>query len=136
MVIGNTYKGEDWPLPTCQNDAEEMCAKLQECGFKVNKYIDLDKKEMDDVFNEFAGLCKIMDTVVLFFSGHGIEYLGEQYFLPVDMADVETPQKIKFRAFSCDKAKTELQKSVGNGKKIILSDCCHVGTEQVKKALK
>ena len=132
-MIGNTYAAENEksgqsPLPQCADDANAMEATLKACDFTVKKYIDLNLKDMMDKFNKFTGSLMEDDVVLMYFSGHGLEYRGEQFFIPVNMKEPDEPFKIRSTAFNCDTAKSHLHQRVDSGLKFIFCDCCRSET--------
>ena len=96
--------GENVPLPGCIRDVETMKNKLAACGFNVTSKFDLNKTQMSQEFSSFLTTIKPTDTLLFYLSGHGVEYKGLQYFIPVGMGDPEYEQDIVNTAFSCDLA--------------------------------
>ena len=127
--------GEQQPLPGCKSDVKEMVKKLTDCDFSVTSKFDLTLTQMFQEFREFLDKLKSNkpnDTLLFFFSGHGVEYKGVQYFIPVDMDDPENEQDIMHTAFSCDDAIKNIAEKVSEGLKIIISDACR---SEFKKVL-
>ena len=125
--------GENVPLPGCIKDVETMKNKLAGCGFSVTSRFDLNKAQMSQEFSSFLTKMKSTDTLLFYFSGHGVEYKGLQYFIPVGMDDPEYEQDIVNTAFSCDLAIQKMAEKVKKGLKIIISDACR---SEFKKVLR
>ena len=112
-----------------------MAERLTDCDFSVTSKFDLNLKQM---FQEFRGFLETSksnepnDTLVFYFSGHGVEYKGVQYFIPVNMEDPEDEKDIIKTAFSCDDAIRDIAEKVSEGLKIIISDACR---SEFKKVL-
>ena len=116
--------GENVPLPGCIKDVEAMQKKLADCGFRVTSRFDLTQSQMFHEFSSFLNKTKSNDTLLFYFSGHGVEYKGLQYFIPVGMDDPEYEQDIVKTAFSCDHAIQIMMEKVKKQLKIIISDAC------------
>ena len=132
MLIGNCYIGENQPLPGCKKDVEEMGIRLKDCNFSVDSKFNLNRTQMSQEFDAFLQKLTSNDTILFYFSGHGVEYKGVQYFIPVDMEDPEKEEDIKNTAFCCDLAIKNIARKVRKGLKIIISDACR---SEFKKVL-
>ena len=84
LVIGNSNYQYAPHLPNPSNDAEAMAATLQKLGFQVTKGIDLDRTETELLIREFAKTLPGADVALLFYAGHGIQYQGNNYLIPID----------------------------------------------------
>ena len=84
LVIGNSNYQFAPHLPNPSNDAEAMAATLQKLGFQVTKGIDLDRTETELLIREFAKTLPGADVALLFYAGHGIQYQGNNYLIPID----------------------------------------------------
>ena len=95
LVIGNTgYPGSDdfeptaprkWPkLRNARSDAQAICAAFFRQGFRVIKLEDATRDETRTAIEQFAELARQADTAMFYFAGHGFEYAGTNYLVPVD----------------------------------------------------
>src|SRR4029450_5474098 len=84
LVIGNSSYQHVPHLPNPTNDAEAMAATLQKLGFEVTKGIDLDHAETELIIRQFSKTLPGADVALLFYAGHGIQYQGTNYLIPVD----------------------------------------------------
>lgn len=88
FVVGNAaYKAG--ALPTTANDAGLIAQTLQAAGFDVIGARDLDHNGLSDAMRDFLAKASASgpDTVVfVYLSGYGLQYQGDNYFLPVDAA--------------------------------------------------
>jgi uncharacterized caspase-like protein len=86
LVIGNSqYRSA--PLATPANDAGLVAQTLQDAGFDVTGAADLDQQGLRQAFRDF--LDKVRQAgrsavVFVYLSGRGVQYAGENYFVPVD----------------------------------------------------
>jgi len=82
LVIGNSNY-EISPLANTLNDAQDITTTLEELDFTVTIVIDADRKEMIKAIRAF-GKSLDKETVALFYyAGHGVQYNGENYLIPV-----------------------------------------------------
>jgi uncharacterized caspase-like protein len=99
LVIGNDdYKTAK--LATPANDAGLIADALQNAGFTVTGARNLDQATLRESFREFLGQVSAAgpDAVALvYLSGFGLQFNGENYFVPVD-ADIQRDTDIPLQA--------------------------------------
>ena len=85
LVIGNdSYEH----VPTLQNaraDAKAIAAALKGAGFEVTFKQDLSQRAMKAALRDFKALVGGGDDVVFYFSGHGVQFGGSNYLVPIDI---------------------------------------------------
>jgi len=118
-------------LEYCAADARALADVLVErCGYDANRVVVLtdggdDPARMPTLAGirrriaQIASLADRGDTIVVFFSGHGITHNGEGYLVPVD-GDAQN-------AVSLTWVKSTLEASEADCKLLIL-DACHAGS--------
>ena len=84
LVIGNASYQHAGPLKNPLNDANDVAHKLARLGFDVIKALDLDTDGFDQAFNRFSRKLKDADISLLFYAGHGIQFKGRNFLLPID----------------------------------------------------
>ena len=90
LVIGNDTYQNVQPLKNARSDAKAIAAELKAVGFDVTLKQDLNQKAMKSALREFKALVQGGDEVVFYFSGHGVQFGGSNYLIPVDItADSE-----------------------------------------------
>ena len=86
FVIGNaSYQSGE--LATPANDAGLIAQTLQAAGFDVVGARDVDQESLRGSFRDFLGKVSAAgpDAVVfVYLAGHGVQFEGENYFVPVD----------------------------------------------------
>jgi peptidoglycan hydrolase-like protein with peptidoglycan-binding domain len=97
LVMGNSSYQYAPHLPNPTNDAEAMAATLQKLGFEVTKGIDLNRAETKMIIQEFSKSLSGADVALLFYAGHGIQYQGNNYLIPVD-AQLNDEMDLSFEA--------------------------------------
>jgi uncharacterized caspase-like protein len=90
LVVGNDSYRNVTGLRNARSDARAIAAELRKSDFDVTEKYDLTQKQMEAVLREFKGRLAGGDDVVFYFSGHGVQFAGTNYLLPVDItADSE-----------------------------------------------
>ncbi|MCP4185876.1 MAG: caspase family protein [Hyphomicrobiales bacterium] len=87
LVIGNSNYQHTSPLRNPANDADLIGSKLSEIGFDVLASKEISLSATRQVISEFAGKIRDVgeDAIVLFYyAGHGIQYNGKNFIVPVD----------------------------------------------------
>src|SRR5207248_2045836 len=83
LVMGNiAYPFQS--LRNAVNDAREMAKALSELGFSVDKLENGTLKDMQRSGREFVSKVRPGDVVLVYYSGHGIQYHGENFLIPID----------------------------------------------------
>lgn len=83
LVIGNSNYTKGF-LPNPINDAKLIAKTLREVGFSVTMETDLKSKtDMENVINSFISQVSKNDTVAVYYSGHGVQYNGVDYLMPI-----------------------------------------------------
>ncbi|RUV27046.1 caspase domain-containing protein [Mesorhizobium sp. M1A.F.Ca.IN.022.04.1.1] len=86
FVIGNAGY-QSGPLATSANDAGLIAQTLQAAGFDVVGARDVDQESLRGAFRDFLGKVSAAgpDAVVfVYLAGYGVQFEGENYFVPVD----------------------------------------------------
>ncbi len=85
LVIGNdTYKSVE-PLKNARQDAKAVSEVLKGVGFEVTLKQDLTLTAMKAALREFKSRVSGGDEVVFYFSGHGVQFEGTNYLVPIDI---------------------------------------------------
>ncbi|MGB0909648.1 MAG: caspase family protein [Nitrospirales bacterium] len=72
-------------LKNAVNDAKAVAVQLRGLGFKVNLGTNLTRTEFNVLWDETLTQVEGGETLVVFFSGHGVELEGQNYLLPRDV---------------------------------------------------
>jgi len=84
LVIGNSNYAKGY-LANPINDAKLIAKTLREVGFTVTVKKDLKTKTaMENAINTFAKTVSTSDTVAIYYSGHGVQYNGNDYLMPTN----------------------------------------------------
>jgi tetratricopeptide (TPR) repeat protein len=90
LVIGNSkYKAVD-PLGNPARDAKLVADALSRAGFaNVRTLIDGTRADMAAALKKFSADAANADWAVIYYAGHGIEYDGNNFLVPVDVKYIE-----------------------------------------------
>jgi formylglycine-generating enzyme required for sulfatase activity len=125
LVIGNSaYHQEDLVLDNPVNDATDLANVLRQLGFEVVKKTNLSKREMETAIDQFSQKLDNNKGVGLFyFSGHGSQYKGVNYMLPVDVESLTGAWQLRHKTVSVDYI-LDGMKAARNQVNIIILDAC------------
>ena len=121
LVIGNAQYEHAGELANPKNDAEDVATALQAVGYRVIKGFDLDKRAMERTISRFARALSGAKTGVLFYAGHGIQFDGKNYLVPVD-ARLEDATGIDFELVQLASVQRAMERSVKTN--VIFLDAC------------
>lgn len=121
LVIGNSAYRNAPVLPNTVNDARDMAVSLRRVGFEVVDGVDLDKRGMDAALTRFARLAQDADAVMFYFAGHGFQFNGENYLVPVE-ARVDDEVGVQYETTRLADVVTAL--NFAKGVKIMVLDAC------------
>ncbi len=84
LVIGNgAYRNS--PLRNPVNDARLMRNLLRKAGFSVTSLENANKKELVNAIRSFGNALRYSDAALFYFSGHGNQYKGKNWLIPMDI---------------------------------------------------
>src|SRR5262245_35381511 len=84
LVIGNAAYQHTAALSNPGNDAEDVAAALRSVGFTVLFERELNKRGMERALAGFARSARDADAALFYYAGHGMQYHGVNYLVPVD----------------------------------------------------
>ncbi len=85
LVIGNDNYEHLPVLRNARGDARAIAAELKTIGFDVTLKQDLNQQQLKANLREFKSHVQGGDEVLFYFSGHGVQFGGTNYLVPVDM---------------------------------------------------
>ncbi|PTM42356.1 caspase family protein [Bosea sp. 124] len=89
LVIGNSAYRAVPRLLNPRNDAQDVSAALRAVGFEVIEGHDLDRRGMGEALGRFARAADGADAALFFYAGHGLQFRGENFLLPVDASPAD-----------------------------------------------
>ena len=121
LVIGNSAYRNTVQLPNPRNDATDVARMLKGAGFEVVEGTDLDKRGMDDAFRRFADAAVGADAALFFYGGHGFQFQGANYLVPID-AKLTGAADVGSQMARVDDILADLQRA--SGVRILMLDAC------------
>lgn len=84
LVIANADYIQQNKLPACKKDGSDMQRVLEYLNFDVIFGNDLNRVSMYDLISKFLETAELYSTVLVYYTGHGVQIDGENYFVPID----------------------------------------------------
>lgn len=122
LVIGNADYTHAPTLRNPARDAKAMSAKLKGLGFKVITVVNGTYRRMVTAREEFASELNQYNVGLFYYSGHGVQYQGTNYLVPVN-ANIRRAVDIQFEALNASRVLADMQSS-GTGVNIMILDAC------------
>ena len=124
LVLGNGAYEKTTKLANPVNDAGDVASMLEDLGFKVRLETDATLSRMEGAVREFSTEAKAAkaDTTLFFYAGHGVQYEGVNYLLPVD-ADIQREYELRSKALSMDTVSSALEDAKSDFNLIMLDAC-------------
>ena len=121
LVVGNkNYKVR--PLANTLNDADDMSRSLRTSGFEVIDLRDATLQQMRSAVRQFGDKLLASDVGLVYYSGHGVEVKGRNYFIPVN-ADIQREDEIADQGLDVNLV-LEKMSTAGKGVNILIVDAC------------
>lgn len=121
LVIGNANYKNTPALTNPANDATDVARALTAVGFEVTLAIDVDKRKMDQALADFARASTKADASLFYYAGHGMQFQGRNYIMPVD-ADLQDEISLRYEMTAIDEVKAAVERS--NGVRVMVLDAC------------
>jgi len=121
LVVGNSTYQYTASLANPANDADDMAFALKKVGFEVIAVKNVDKRSLEKAMADFGRLAQGADAALVYYAGHGIQYQGLNYLMPVD-ARLEDEYSINYELTRIDDVLFALSKA--RGVKILILDAC------------
>jgi uncharacterized caspase-like protein len=121
LVMGNSaYKTN--PLRNPKNDADDFSKALSSLGFSVINVRDGNLQQMRAAVRQFGDQLLSSDVGLVYYSGHGVEVKGKNYFIPVN-ADIQHEDEAADQSLDV----ASILEKMGTAKKsvnILIVDAC------------
>lgn len=122
LIIGNSKYQAGMELKNPGNDAKSMAFALENLGFDVILRENLSLEGLKTVAQEFGKKLKAYDVGLFYYAGHGLQYHGQNYLVPVE-ANMESEDHVDI---ACLRAENVLNlMSIANAKvNLVILDAC------------
>ena len=121
LVIGNSKYFNAPELKNPRNDADALGAALGRLNFRVIKGIDTDRFTMQALVRAFSGELDGAKIAVFYYAGHGLQFNGKNYLIPVD-AKLDTELDLDFEAMDVNFVLSQMER--GNRINLVMLDAC------------
>ncbi len=136
LVIGNSNYKKDYFLTNPVNDATDFAAVLRKLNFEVIEKHNLNKAEMESAILEFSSrLTKNKGVGLFYFSGHGIQYKGSNYLLPVGVQPLKKAWQLPHKTITAQYVLDGME-TAQNDVNIVILDACRDFPSSLKKTTK
>ncbi len=122
LVMGNADYRQWPPLANPVNDARVMAETLKRFGFTVTIVENGSKEQMENAVRAFGAQARRGGVALFFYAGHGSQYRGQNYLIPVD-ADILAEDDIEARSVSARSVLNRMGKA-NNRLNIVILDAC------------
>ena len=123
LVVGNSTYTSAGMLRNPVNDARAISNTLSQLGFEVTTITNADQQEMEQSIRDFGKQLRDQKGVGLFYyAGHGMQFDGENYLLPVDI-NPSTETDVRYDAVPLGKMLGQMQ-NAGNHMNVVIIDAC------------
>ena len=125
LVIGIDDYQEVPKLQKAVGDANAIAAKLSTLGFTVATSFNADRRKLNLALANLYKQIEPGDTVLIHYSGHGVEIQGQNYLLPADIPAPESGQVDLLKAESLSLSTlVETLGDKGASVRILIIDAC------------
>lgn len=121
LVVGNKNYKHTTVLDNTIHDAEDVTKALRKVDFKVIPANDVDLAELRAAIQQFARESRGADVSLFYYSGHGMQWEGENMIVPTD-ATFEDAELMPFELVPLREVMSAL--SLAAKAKIIILDAC------------
>ena len=122
LSIGNCAYKKEAKLKNCIYDAKEISERLSKLGFESMCLLDGTLQQVEKAIDDFSGKLSNSDVAVIYYSGHGMEYRGDNFLIPID-ARIQSPVDIPYQCYSVQHLIDKLSETDCKLKIIILDAC-------------
>ena len=84
LVMANAGYLHQNTLPACKKDGEDIKNVLEYLNFDVIYGVNLKRLDMYELILKFIDEAKLYSTILVYYTGHGVQIDGENYFVPID----------------------------------------------------
>ena len=122
LIIGNSRYSAGMELKNPVNDARAMSETLAALGFDVLQFENLSLEGLKKAIAEFGKKLKGYDVGLFYYAGHGIQYHGHNYMIPVE-ANLEEEDHVEINCLKADHVLTYMGLAQSKVNLIILDSC-------------
>ncbi len=124
LVIGNSAYENTGPLRNPVNDARDIGVTLENLGFTVTRVLDGNKGDILRAVDDFQDRAsrKGTEVALFYYSGHGVEYEGINYIIPVT-AEIRDEYALVNEAVSLERITAAMNRAQAAFNMVVLDAC-------------
>jgi hypothetical protein len=122
LIIGNGIYMSGGILANPENDANDIGKTLQQLGFDVMLFNNLDQREFRKAIDDFGERLVSYDIGLFYYAGHGIQVKGNNYLIPVD-ANLKSENDVEYDCVNAGRLLAKME-DAGSTTNIIILDAC------------
>lgn len=122
MLIGNSDYQYAGALPNPRNDVRAMDSTLTRLGFTTVRYENVSQSQMKRAIDQFGQQLKREDIGLFYYAGHGLQFQGRNYLVPVD-ANLQMEKLVEFDCVPVDRVLAHMEVS-GTSVNLLILDAC------------
>ncbi|MBE9223185.1 DUF2808 domain-containing protein [Cyanobacterium stanieri LEGE 03274] len=122
LIIGNAEYQNAGALQNPLNDARDMAQKLTDLNFEVILVTDSSLRAMNEALETFYNQLEQGSTGLFYYAGHGIQYNGENYLIPVD-ANLTRASEIEYETLALGRVLATMEEAKSDVNIVILDAC-------------
>lgn len=106
LLIGNSaYNDWEWPsLKNAVNDIDYVCAAFAKAGISPRIVRNADMPTLDAALTRFAAEAAGAKSVIIYYAGHGFEYGGRNWLVPMEAPPATRRADVEKRYLSIETA--------------------------------
>lgn len=106
LLIGNSaYNDWEWPsLKNAVNDIDYVCAAFAKAGISPRIVRNADMATLDAALTRFAAEAAGAKSVIIYYAGHGFEYGGRNWLVPMEAPPATRRADVEKRYLSIEQA--------------------------------
>lgn len=106
LLIGNSaYNDWEWPsLKNAVNDIDYVCAAFAKAGISPRIVRNADMATLDAALTRFAAEAAGAKSVIIYYAGHGFEYGGRNWLVPMEAPPATRRADVEKRYLSIEAA--------------------------------
>lgn len=134
LLIGNSaYNDWEWPsLKNAVNDIDHVCEAFRKAGIAPRIVRNANMPTLDAALTRFAAEAAGAKSVILYYAGHGFEYGGRNWLVPMDAPPATRRADVEKRYLSIEAA---VERVVPKGAfTLVFVDACRTAEPVVRIA--
>lgn len=122
LIVGNSSYVDGAALRNPSNDANAIDKALQALGFETMVAENLSLSQFKRTIDEFGMRLHGYDVGLFYYAGHGIQYKGRNYLIPID-ADLKIAQQVEYDCVAADRVLAFMESAKASVNLLILDAC-------------